>query len=101
MDTATSHLKIQDLITKTDEVAKAVHVDVPTILHEQPKDPVLRTVRSCVNECMSPDPKATEIRQSKGLFRFCQKLDRLITEKHGLLLCYHEPSDNLEENLQI
>ena len=40
------HLRTQDLITKLDDVAKVVDLDVPTILQEQLKDPVLSIVRS-------------------------------------------------------
>ena len=100
--TAAPHLRTQDLITKLDDVAKVVDLDVPTILQEQLKDPVLSIVRSWVDENHSPDLRAPEIRQSKGLLRYGQELDRLLIEEHGQLLCYDEPSDTLDEkNLRI
>ena len=100
--TAAPHLRTQDLITKLDDVAKVVDLDVPTILQEQLKDPVLGIVRSWIEGNLSPDLKAPEIRQSKGLLRYGQELDRLLIEEHGQLLCYDEPSDSLEEgNLRI
>ena len=90
------------MITKLDDVAKAVDLDVPTILQEQLKDPVLSVVRSWVERNTSPDLRAPEIRQSKGLLRYGQELDRLLIEEHGQLLCYDEPSDSLDErNLRI
>ena len=99
---AAPHLRTQDLITNLDDVAKVVDLDVPTILQEQLKDPVLSIVRSWVEGNLSPDLKAPEIRQSKGLLRYGLELDRLLIEEHGQLLCYDEPSDTLEErNLRI
>ena len=99
---AAPHLRTQDLITKLDDIAKVVDLDVPTILQEQLKDPVLSMVRSWIEENLSPDLRAPEVRQSKGLLRFGHELDRLLIEEHGQLLCYDEPSDTLEErNLGI
>ena len=90
------------MITKLDDVAKVVDLDVPTILQEQLKDPVLSFVRSWIERNTSPDLRAPEIRQSKGLLRYGQELDRLLIEEHGQLLCYDEPSDSLDErNLRI
>ena len=66
---AAHHLKTQDLITKLDDVAKEVDLDVPTILQEQLKDPVLKFVRSWIERNTSPDLRTPEIRQSKGLLR--------------------------------
>ena len=99
---AAPHLRTHDLITKLDDVAKGVDLDVPTILQEQLKDPVLSIVRSWVEGNLSPDLRAPEIRQSKGLLRYGQELDRLLIEEHRQLLCYDEPSDTLDErNLRI
>ena len=99
---AALHLRTQDLITKLDDVAKVVDLDVPTTLQEQLKDPVLIIVRSWIEANFSPDLTAPEIRQSKGLLRYGQELDRLLIEEHGQLLCYDEPSDTLDErNLRI
>ena len=99
---AAPHLRTHDLINKLDDVAKVVDIDVPTILQEQLKDPVLSIVRSWIERNISPNLKAPEIRQSKGLLRYCQELDRLLIEEHGQLLCYDEPSDTLDErNLRI
>ena len=53
--TAAPHLRTQDLITKLDEVAKVVNLDVPTILQEQLKDPVLSIVRSWIEGSISTD----------------------------------------------
>ena len=86
--TAAPHLRTQDLITKLDEVAKVVDLDVPTVLQEQLKDPVLSIVRSWIERNLSPDLRAPEIRQSKGLLRYGQELDRLLIEEHGQLLCH-------------
>ena len=94
---AAPHLRFQDLITKLDDVAKVVDLDVPTILQEQLKDSVLSIVRSWIEEYLSPDLRAPEIQQSKGLLRCGQEIDRLLIEKHGQLLCYDEPSDALDE----
>ena len=100
--TAAPHLRTQDLITKLDDVAKFVDLDVPTILQEQLKDPVLSIVRSWIEGNFSPDLKTPEIRQSKGLLRYGQELDRLLIEENGQLLCYDEPSASLDErNLRI
>ena len=90
------------LISKIDEVAKCVDLDVSTILADQIRDPVPGTVRSWISKRMSLDIKSPEIQQSKGLLRYCQKLDRLLIETERQLLCYNEPSDKLdEENLRI
>ena len=43
---AAPHLRTQGLVTKLDDVAKVVDLDVPTILQEQLKDSVLSIVRS-------------------------------------------------------
>ena len=95
-------MRTQDLINKLDDVAKIVDLDVPTILQEQLKDPVLSIVRSWIERNISPDLRAPEIRQSKGLLRYGQELDRLLIEEHGQLPCYDEPSDTLDErNLRI
>ena len=100
--TAAPHLRTQDLITKLDDVAKVVDLDVPTKLQEQLKDPVLSNVRSWIEENLSPDLRAPEIRQSTGMLSYGQELDRVLIEEHGQLLCYDEPSDTLDErNLRI
>ena len=66
------------------------------------KDPVLGTVRSWIRKNNPPDTKSPEIKQSKGLLRYCQEFDRLLIEEKGQLLCYNELSDKLEEkNLRI
>ena len=91
------HLDTTALISKLDEVAKSVDLDVSTILTEQIKDPVVGTVRTWIRKQISPDVKSPEIQQSKGLLRFCQELDRLLIETEGQLLCYNEPSDKLDE----
>ena len=90
------------MIQKFDEVAKTVDLDVSTILAEQMKDPVLGTVRSWIRKNTTTDIKSPKIQQSKGLHRFCQDFDRIPIEDEGQLLCYNEPSDNLEEeNLRM
>ena len=100
--TEAHHLDTKALISKLDEVAKIVDLDVSTILAEQIKDPVLGTVRCWILKQISPNVKSPEIQQSKGLLRYCQELDRLLIETKGQLLCYIEPSDKLhEENLRI
>ena len=95
------HLNTKALIQKLDEVAKAVDLDVSNILKDQMKDPVLGTVRSWIRKNTPLYTKLPEIQQYKGLLRYCQEFDRLLVEE-GQLLCYNEPSDNLEEeNLRI
>ena len=90
------------MITKLDDVAKVVDLDVPTILQEQLKDPVLSNVRSWIEGNLSPDLRAPEIRQSKNLPRYGHELDRLLIEEHGQLLCYDDFPDTLDErNLWI
>ena len=102
MDSDAPHLNTKALIQRLDEVAKAVDLDVSTILEEQMKDPVLSIVRSWIRNNAPPDSKSPEIQQSKGLLRYCQEFDRLLIEEEGQLLCYNEPSDKLdEENLRI
>ena len=86
------HLNTKALIQKLDEVAKTVDLDVSTILAEQMKDPVLRTVRSWIRENTPLVPKSPEVQQSKGLLRYCQDFNRLLVEDEGQLLCYNEPS---------
>ena len=99
---AAPHVRTQDLITKLDDVAKVVDLGVPTILQEQLEDPVLSIVRSWIEKNTSTDLRAPETRQSKGLLRYGQELDRPLIEEHGQLLCYGEPSDTLDErNLRI
>ena len=95
--TEAPHLDTKALIAKLDEVAKNVDLNVSTILAEQIKGPVLGTVRSWIRKQISPDVKSPEIQQSKGLLRYCQELDRLLIETEGQLLCYDEPSDELDE----
>ena len=47
-----------------------------------------------------PEANSPETQHSKGLFRYCQELDRLLTEEEGQLLCYNETTDKLDdENL--
>ena len=55
------HLNTKALIQKLDEVAKTVDLNVSTILEEQMKDPVLSTVRSCIQKNSPPDTKSPEI----------------------------------------
>ena len=90
------HLNTTALIHKLDKVAKTVDFDVSTILEEQMKDPVLGTVRSWIRKNTPRDTKLPEIQQSKGLLRYCQEFNRLLIEEEGQLLCYNQPSDELE-----
>ena len=100
--TAAPLLRTQDLIVKLDDVSKVVDLDVPTILQEQLKDPVLSVVRSWIEGGISSDLKIPEIRQSRGLLRYGQEIDRLLIEEHDQLLCYNEPSDTPDkENTPI
>ena len=100
--TEAPHLDTKSLITKLDEVAKTIDLDVSTILAEQIKDSVLGTVRSWIPKGTLPEPKDPEIQQSIGLLRYCQEFDRHLIEKEGQLLCYNEPTDKLDdENLRI
>ena len=79
------HLDTKALLSKLDEVAKSVTLDVSTILAEQIKVPVLGNVRSWIRKQISPIVKSPEIQQSKGLLRYCQELDRLLIETEGQL----------------
>ena len=98
--TEAPHLDTKSLIAKLDDIAKAIDLDVSTILAEPIKDPVLGTVRSRIPKGTSPEPKDPEIQQSKGHLRYCQEFDRLLNEEG--LLCYNEPTDKLDdENLRI
>ena len=100
--TEAPHWDTKSLVAKLDEVAKTIDLDVSTILAEQIKDPVLGTVISWIPKGSSSEPKTPKIQQSKGLLRYCQEFDRLLIEEEGQLLCYNEPTDELDdENLQI
>ena len=68
---------------------EVIDLDVPTIV-EKLKDPVLSVERSWIQGGISPDLKALETQQSKGLLRYCEELDRLLIEEHGQLLCHNE-----------
>ena len=59
---AAPHLRTQDLITKLDEVADGVDLDIPTTLQKQLQDPVLSFVRSWFQGGIFLDLKAPEIR---------------------------------------
>ena len=95
--TTAPHFKFQYLITKVDGFAKVVDLDFPTILQEQLKDPVVCVVRSWIQGGISLDLGTSKIRESKGLLRYCQEVNRLHIEERGHLLCYNEPSDTLDE----
>ena len=95
------HLNTKSLIAKLDDLAITVDLDVSTVLAEQIKDPVLGIVRSWFRNGISPAAKSPDIQQSEGLLRYCQEFDRLLIEEERQLLCYNEPTDNLDkENLQ-
>ena len=59
--TEAPHLDSKSLITKLDEVAKTIDLDVSTTLAEQFKDRVLGTVRSWIQIGTLPEPKTPEI----------------------------------------
>ena len=52
------------LISKIDEVAKSVDLDVSTIIAEQINDPVLSTVHSWIRKQLSLKVESPEIQQS-------------------------------------
>ena len=95
--TEAPQLDTKSIITKSDDVAETIHLDVFTILAEQIKNPVPGAVPSWIRKGILPDPKSPEARQSKGLLSFCQEFDRLLIEEEGQLLCYNEPSDKLDD----
>ena len=95
--TEAPHLDTKTLISKLDEVAKSVDLDVSTILAEQIKDPVLGTVRFWIRKQISLNVRSPEIQQTKGLLRYCQELGRLLIETEGQLIGYNEPSDKMDE----
>ena len=72
--TEAPQLNTKSLIAKLDDVAKTIVLEVPTILAELFKDPVLGKVRSWIRKGTSPEPKATEIQQSKGLFTILPRI---------------------------
>ena len=76
-------MRTKDLINMLDHVAKVVDLDVPTIFQEKLKDPVLSVILSWIQEGISLHLKAPATRQSKGLLRYSQELDRLLVEEHG------------------
>ena len=92
------NLDTKSLITKLDDVAKTVNLDVSTILVEQVKNPILSTVRSWQRKGISSETKSSENQHCKGLFGFCQEFDRLLIVEKGQLLCYNEPSEKLEND---
>ena len=85
--TVASQMKTQKLFTKLAEVAKYVNLDVSTILQEKLNGQVLNVLRSRLIAGVSLVLRAPEIRQSKGLFRNCQEISRLLKEEDGQLLC--------------
>ena len=100
--TEAPHLDAKSLIAKLDEVAKTIDLDVSTILAEQIKDPVLGTDRSWIRKRTSIERKDPKIQQSKEHLGYCQEFDRLLIEEDGQVLCYNEPTDELDdENLRI
>ena len=100
--TEVPHLDSTSLLAKGEDVVKTFDLDVSTNLTEQIKDPVLGTVRSWLRNEIIPEPKSPQFQLSHGLLRFCQELDRLLTEDEGQLVFYNEPSDKMDEkNLRI
>ena len=51
---------------RLDDVAKVVDLDVPTILQEHLKDPVLSIVRSGIQRSFSPDLRAPQSGNQKA-----------------------------------
>ena len=74
-------LDTKALIQKLDDFAKAVDLDVSTILAEQVKDKILGTVRPWNRKDNPPDLMSPEFQQSKGVLRCCEKLNRLLIEE--------------------
>ena len=95
--TEASHLNPKGVIKKLDEIAETVDLDVSTTLEEQFKDPVPGIVWSWLRTATTSQAKSTEIQQSNGFFRYCQKFDRVFIEEEGQWLCYNEPSDKKED----
>ena len=91
------HLDTKVLITKVNDVAKTVDLDVSMILTKEIKNPRLRTVHSSLRNKISSNAKSPEVQQSKGLLRLCQEVDWILIEKKGQMLSYNEPYDNLED----
>ena len=77
--TEAPQLDTKSLITKGDDVAKTVDLDVSRIVAERIKDPVLGTVRSWLRKVISPEAKSPDLQQSKVLLRYCQEFDRLLS----------------------
>ena len=64
-DIKAPHLDTTSLLTKLDDVAKTVNLDVSTILAEQIKDPVLGTVRPSLRKRILSDAKSPEIQKNR------------------------------------
>ena len=62
------HLHTKPLVTKLDDNAKTVDLDVSTIFTEQFKNPVLGAVRSRLRKRISsPKAELSEVYQSNGI----------------------------------
>ena len=79
-----------------DDVSNNVEREVSTIPTERVKDPVLSTVSSSIRMGESSNFTSPEIQQSKGLLRYCQELNQLLTNFEGQLLQYNELSDEID-----
>ena len=91
------HLEAKFLITKQDDVAKRVDLDVSVILAEHTKNPVFVTVQSGLGRGIQSEAELPEIQHSKGLLRNCRKIDQPLIEQERQLLCYIGPFEKLEE----
>ena len=100
--TEAPYLDIKYLIAKLDDVAETIDLVVSTILAEHIKDPVLGTVRLWIRKRNSSEPEALKFNNRKDYFDIAKKFDRLLMEEAGLLLCYNEPTDKIDdEDLRI
>ena len=68
------HLNTKSSNAKLDDVAKTVDLDVTTILAEQIKDPVLRTVRSWIRKGLSPNLKFLRLNNRKDSYDMAKNL---------------------------
>ena len=72
--TKAPHLDTKALIAKLDEVTKTIDLDVSNILAEQIKDPVLGTVRSCIQKKLHPNPKIPKFNNQKDFYDTAKSL---------------------------
>ena len=82
------HVDTPDLIQKLSDFARDADLDIQTLLEEQLNDPVLQVVRKWIKTSDTRPQKTPDIRQSKALLSYKNKLEQLFIEHDTNLLCY-------------